>query len=92
MGQACTSSEMKRTGLAWRVSAWLLCVAWIPVIVEGLLDSLFHLSQRDYNAVLWTIPYIEFITIPLTFLATLMPVYKAVKAILAFIGHDKKAN
>jgi len=83
---------MKRSGLAWRVTAWLLCIAWIPVIVEGLLDSSFHLSQRDYNSLALIIPYIEFITIPLTFLAILIALYKAVKAISAFIGHDKKPN
>jgi hypothetical protein len=81
---------MKRIGLAWRVIAWLICVAWIPVIVGGFLDSWFHLYDRGYNAILWGIPYIEFITIPLTFLAILMALYKAVKGVSALMGHDKK--
>lgn len=82
----------KRKGRTWRVALWMLCIAWIPVIVGGVADSLFHLSQRNYNAILWGIPYIEFITLPLTVLAILMVLYKTVKVALALIGHDKKTK
>lgn len=52
---------MKRIGLAWRVAIWLLFIGWILVIIEELLDSLFHLSQRDHNVGLLVIPYLEFV-------------------------------
>lgn len=83
---------MKRTGLAWRIVVWMLSIAWIPVIIDGLLDSLFRLSQRGYYALFWIIPYIEFISIPLTLLASLIAVYKAAKAVIDFVQRGKKPN
>jgi hypothetical protein len=76
---------MKRMALAWRAVAWLLSIGWVPVIVEDICDSLFHLSQRaGWDWLIIIIPYIEFITIPLTLLAALIAVYRAVR----FLRHN----
>jgi len=56
---------MKSIGLAWRMVVWMLAIGWIPVIVEELLDSLFHLSQRNCcDILILIILYIYFITLP----------------------------
>ena len=55
---------------------------WVdPVIVEDMLDSLSHLSQRNCcDIVIFIIPYIYFITLPLTFLAVLVALFKRANA------------
>ena len=60
---------------------WMLAIGWIPVIVEDMLDSLFHLSQRNCcDIVIFIIPYIYFITLPLTLLAVLVALFKGANA------------
>jgi len=54
---------------------------WVGSSVEGVLDSLFHLSQRNCcDILIFIIPYIYFITRPLTFLAVLVALFKAANA------------
>jgi len=84
---------MKRIGIAWRVVLSLLSIAWIPVVLEEFFEGLFHLSQRWANdPFILIIPYIEFITLPLTCLALLIALYKGAKAITEFMRHYRKPN
>jgi hypothetical protein len=86
---------MKRIGLAWRVIGWLLCIAWAPVFVDELLETVFHFAQgtRTYDAVfIWIIPYMEFITLPLTFLAVLAFLFKAAKETVRSFQNNKSAK
>ena len=80
---------MKRMGLAWRAVAWLLSIGWVPVIVEVICNSLFHLEQRaNWNWLILIIPYMEFITMPLTFLAALIALYRGARATVRFLRHN----
>jgi hypothetical protein len=83
---------MKPIGVAWRVTLWLLCIGWIPVIVGELCDRLFHFSQRSLEPIILVIPYFEFITAPLTLVAALIVLYKATKATLGSLRNDKRQN
>ena len=59
------------------------------MIIDELLDSVFHLSQRDHDVGLLVIPHVEFITIP--FLAVPVARYlrgQHFKAHALFIGVD----
>jgi len=75
---------MKPVGLAWRVLLWLLSIAWVPVLIEDFFDRLFHLSQRlrDPSLLLLVIPYLEFITAPLTIVAAVIALYKGAKTVI----------
>ena len=84
---------MKRIGLAWRIVVWMLAIGWIPVIVEELLDSLFHLYQRNCcDFLILIIPYIEFITLPLTFVAVLVALFKAANATVRFFQNNNSSK
>jgi hypothetical protein len=82
---------MKSTGRVWRIIGWLLAIGWVPVAAEMSLNFLFRIEQRSQYTIL-IIPYIEFITLPLTFLAVLTALYKAAKATITFMKHDKKLD
>ena len=84
---------MKRSDLHWRMVVWMLAIGWIPVIAEELLDSLFHLSQRNCcDILILIIPYIEFITLPLTFLAVLAALFKAANATVRFFQNNNSSK
>jgi hypothetical protein len=83
---------MKRIGLAWRVSVWLLSIGWIPVLAGEFCDRLFHLSQRSLEPIILIIPYFEFITAPLTLVAALIALYKGAKATIRLSRHDNSSE
>lgn len=71
--------------------AWLLSIGWIPVAAEMSLNYFFHIEQR-FEAAILVIPYMEFITMPLTFVAALITLYKGVKATIGLFRHDETSN
>lgn len=81
----------ERIGLAWRIVVWLLAISWIPVAAEVTLNFLFHIEQHFESTIL-IIPYIEFITLPLTFLAVLVALFKVVDATVRFFEHNKNSK
>lgn len=83
---------MKRIGLAWRVILWLLAIGWIPVAAEVLLNYLFRIEERFSQYTIIIIPYMEFITGPLTCLAALIALYKGAKAAIGLFRHRGKSN
>jgi hypothetical protein len=85
---------MKRMGLAWRVIVWMLSIGWIPVVLGEFCDRLFHISQRvsGEDPTLLIIPYIEFITAPLTLTAALIALYKGAKAVIGLLRHREKSS
>ena len=80
---------MKRMGLAWRLVAWLLCIAWMPVVVEMLLNHFFHVEER-IEATILVIPYLEFVTGPLTCFAALIGIFKGAKATASLLRRHNK--
>jgi hypothetical protein len=82
---------MKRLGLAWRVVAWLLAIGWIPVAAEVSLNYLFRIEER-FEPTILIIPYMEFITGPLTCLAALIALYKGAKAVIELLRHREKSS
>ena len=77
---------MKRPGIAWRIVGWLLLIAWLPVIVEVCCNYLFRIEERFPSTIL-VIPYMEFITAPLTCLAALLLLYKGLRSALNLLRH-----
>jgi hypothetical protein len=82
---------MKRTGLAWRVVAWLLFTAWVPVGGEMSLNFFFHIEQR-FEATILIIPYMEFVTGPLSLVAVLIVLYKGARAIIRLLRRNKNSE
>ena len=78
-------------GLAWSMVVWLLSIGWIPVAVEMCLSYLFQIEDR-FPSTLLIIPYMEFVTVPFTFLAALIALYKGVKGTLRLLDHDKSES
>ena len=78
---------MKRIELAWRVVAWLLSIGWVPVAAEVSLNYLFHIEER-FEPTILIIPYMEFITGPLTCLAALIALYRGARATVRFLRHN----
>jgi hypothetical protein len=65
------------------------------VFVDELLETVFRFAQgtRTYDAVfIWIIPYMEFITLPLTFLAVLAFLFKAAKETVRSFQNNKSAK
>ena len=83
---------MNRIGLGWRIVLWLLAIGWIPVAAETSLNFLFHIEERFYEYAIVIIPYMEFITLPLTFLATLVALFKAANATVRLFQNNKKSK
>lgn len=71
---------------------WLLSIAWVPVVLDEFLEEVLHPSRWANNPFIWIIPYIVFITMPLTCLALLIALYKGVKAITDLMQHNRKPN
>jgi hypothetical protein len=68
--------SMKRIGRGWRVILWFLAIGWIPVALETSLNYLFHIEDRLNETAILIVPYMMFITLPLTCLAGLILLYK----------------
>lgn len=83
---------MKRIGLAWRVVVWLISIGWTPVVLEEFFEGLFHLPQRSNDITILIIPYMEFVTAPLTCIAALVALYRGAKATIGFLRRDEKSN
>ena len=83
---------MKRIGLGWRIVLWLLAIGCIPVVAEASLNFLFRIDERFYEYAIVVIPFMEFITLPLTFLAVLVALFKAAKATVRFFQNNKTSN
>jgi len=82
---------VKRVGLAWRAVLWLMVIGWVPVAAEVTLNSLFHIEER-FEYVILVIPYMEFITVPLTGVAFLISLYKGAKAAIGLLQYDEKSH
>jgi len=88
-----TTANTKRMGLAWRIVVWLLAIGWTPLVVEQLCETLFRLLQHETPGIfILVIPYIEFVTMPFTFLAVLIALYKGVNGTLRLLHHDKSES
>ena len=83
---------MKRIGVAWRVVVWLLAIGWIPVAAEVLLNRLFHIEERFYQYAILVIPYMLFISLPFTFVAVLVALFKATNATVRLFQNNKSSN
>ena len=83
---------MKRIGVAWRVVVWLLAIGWIPVAAEVLLNRLFHIEERFYQYAILVIPYMLFISLPFTFVAVLVALFKAANATVRLFQNNKISN
>jgi hypothetical protein len=82
---------VKHAGTAWGIVGWLLLVAWLPVIVEVCCNYLFRVEERFPTTIL-VIPYMEFITAPLTRLAALLVLYKGLRSALHLLRHKDNSN
>lgn len=60
-------------------------------MAEVSLNSLFHIEEH-FEATILIIPWIEFITMPLTCLAFLIALYKGVKALTDLMQHNRKPD
>ena len=80
---------MKRIGVAWRVVVWLLAIGWIPVAAEVLLNRLFHIEERFYQYAILVIPYMLSISLPFTFVAVLVALFKAANATVRLFQNNK---
>jgi hypothetical protein len=77
---------MKRLGTAWRIVLGILLVAWIPVLIEGSCEYVIpHFADRFPSTIL-IIPYMEFITMPLTLLAAVIALFKIGRSLFLRYG------
>lgn len=83
---------MKRIGVAWRVVVWLLAIGWIPVAADALLNRVFHIDERFYEYAILVIPYMEFISLPLTILAVVVALFTATNATVRLFQNNKSSN
>lgn len=65
---------------------WLLAIGWIPVAAEVFLNYLFRIEEH-FESVILIIPYMEFLTGPLTFLALFICLFKGAKAARRLLRH-----
>ena len=79
---------MNRIGLARRIVLWLLAIGWIPVAAEVSLKSLFPI-EGHFESTIPIIRYLEFIALPLTFLALLAVLDKAANATVRLFQNNK---
>jgi hypothetical protein len=77
---------LKRIALGWRLALWFLAIGWTPVAAEVFLDYLFGIEARFKPAIL-IIPYIWFITGPLSCLAMTIVLFKGAKAARGLLRH-----
>jgi hypothetical protein len=67
---------MKRIGRSWKVMLCALAIGWIPVGLEVSLNYLFHVEDRFFESSILIVPYMMFLTWPLTCLSALILLYK----------------
>jgi hypothetical protein len=82
---------MKTKAIGWRIAGWLLLVAWLPVLIEVFCNYLFHVEERFPSTIL-VIPYLEFVTGPLTCLAAVIGLYKGLRSAVRSFRTRKISN
>lgn len=66
--------------MGWRVVKWALLLAWTPVLLETGCTYLIPRFEERVPATILVIPYLEFVTMPLTVAVILITLYKAIRA------------
>jgi hypothetical protein len=70
----------------------MFLIAWMPVMAEwGCAEVFPHFEERFPSTIL-VIPYIEFISIPLTLMVFLIVLYKTVKLVLTAVDRRRKGG
>jgi hypothetical protein len=80
---------MKHARTAWRIVGWLLLIAWPPVLIELCVDYLFHIEKEFPSIFFLIIPYMEFITVPLTCLAGLIALWKGLRSAFRLLRNNR---
>ena len=83
---------MARIGRAWWLVRWMLLIAWIPVLIETGCAYVFPHFEERFPSTILIIPYVEFITMPLTILAAVGALYKAIRAGLGLRRRPNPSN
>jgi len=68
-----------------------MATGWIPVATEVSLNFLFPIEEHFASTIL-IMPYIEFITLHLTFLAVPVPLFNAANATLRLSQNNKNSK
>jgi hypothetical protein len=65
---------------SWRLVRWVLLLAWVPVLLEAGCAYVFPQFEERFPSTILVIPYMEFITMPLTVLGIGLALYKGIAA------------
>jgi len=83
---------MGRLAMGWRVVWWMLLAGWIPVLLEAGCSFVFPHFEDRFPSTILIIPYMEFITMPLTVLAAVIMLYKATVAGIRLCRRTRISN